>query len=279
MDQPSEGMDLMEQYKKANQALWNEWARIHARSEFYDVDSFKAGRSTLGAFELEELGDVTGKSLLHLQCHFGMDTLSWARRGARVTGVDFSDEAIELAESLNAELDIDAEFVCSDILELPSVLQGEYDIVYTSYGVLTWLPDLERWAQVISHFLKPGGVFYMAEFHPFAMVFDDENPSALSLRYPYFHRDEPMAFEVQGSYADREARTEQKVEYEWIHSMGDVLNALINAGLNIQFLHEFSFCVYEMLPGLMEQGEDGLWRLKEKGESLPLMFSLKARKA
>ncbi len=270
---------MEDEYRKANRALWNEWTRIHAKSEFYNVEGFKAGRSTLNSFELEEMGDVAGKSLLHLQCHFGMDTMSWARVGAKATGVDFSDEAVRLAEQLNQELGLDAEFVCSDLYELPEVLQGQFDIVYTSNGVLAWLPDLTNWAQVAAHFLKPGGTFYMAEFHPFAMVFDDENSSELKVRYPYFHTPEPMVFEVQGTYADREAAVEQKLEYEWAHSLSDILNALIKAGLRIEFLHEFPFCVYEMLPGLMEQGGDGLWRLKENDGSVPLMFSLKAVKA
>lgn len=270
---------MEDEYRKANRALWNEWTRIHAKSEFYNVEGFKAGRSTLNSFELEEMGDVAGKSLLHLQCHFGMDTMSWARVGAKATGVDFSDEAVRLAEQLNQELGLDAEFVCSDLYELPEVLKGQFDIVYTSNGVLAWLPDLTRWAQVVAHFLKPGGTFYMAELHPFALVFDDENSSELRVRYPYFHNPEPMVFEVQGTYADREAEVEQKLEYEWTHSLSEILNSLIKAGLRIDFLHEFSFCTYEMLPGLMERGEDGLWRLKENDGSLPLMFSLKAVKA
>ena len=263
-------------YKQANRSLWNEWTHIHEGSEFYDLEGFKAGRSSLNSFEIEELGDVTGKSLLHLQCHFGMDTLSWARRGACVTGVDFSDEAIRLAESLNEELGLDGEFVCSDIYELPEVLQGEFDIVYTSQGVLAWLPDLQRWAEVAARFLKPGGTFYIAEYHPSAWVFDDEQSEELKVRYPYFPGPEPLVFEVRGSYADPQAEVSQKLEYEWPHSMGEILNALIQAGLRIQFLHEFPFSTFAMFPGLMERDADGLWRLKEHQDSVPLMFSIKA---
>jgi SAM-dependent methyltransferase len=268
-----------EEYKKANLALWNEWAEIHARSEFYDVEGMRAGKISLKSFEMEELGDVAGKSLLHLQCHFGLDTMSWARLGAKATGVDFSDRAIELAHGLNEELGLDAEFVCADVYELPAVLKGHFDILYTSSGVLAWLPDLRAWAEVIAHFLKPGGVFYMAEFHPTAYMFDDsEDATELRIAYPYFGSREPLMLEVKGSYADREAQVEQKVTYEWAHGLGEIITALTTAGLRLEFLHEFPFSVYPMFPSLMELSEDGLWRLKDEELSVPLMFSVKARK-
>ena len=269
----------MDDYRRANRDLWNEWADIHARSDFYDMEGFKAGKSSLQAFEIDELGEVTGKSFLHLQCHFGMDTLSWARLGARVVGVDFSERAIELASELNQELGLDVDFVCADIYELPEVLQGQFDVVYTSHGVLAWLPDLERWGQIIARFLKTGGIFYMSEFHPYAYVFDDdERVSELKVRYPYFHSSEPMVFEVQGSYADRGAQVEQDLSYEWAHSLSDVLNALLSAGLRLEFLHEYPFSVFALFPSLMEKGPEGMWRLKEADGMIPLMFSLKASK-
>ena len=269
----------MDEYKKANLALWNEWTHLHAGSEFYDVDGFKAGKTSLNLLEMEEVGDVAGKTLLHLQCHFGLDSLSWARLGARVTGVDFSDQAIALARSLSQEVEVEAEFVCSDVYELPQVLAGQFDIVYTSYGVLAWLPDLRKWATVIAHFLKPGGVFYMAEFHPFAMVFDNSETAAeLRVQYPYFHTAEPLVFDVQGSYVDRQAQVTQKVEYEWEHGLGEILDVLIAAGLHVDFLHEFPYCTFALFPSLMEKCSDGMWRLKEVDGSIPLMFSIKAIK-
>lgn len=269
----------MEEYMKANLKLWNEWTEVHAVSEFYDVEAFKEGSTTLNAFELQEVGDVTGKTMLHLMSHFGMDTLSWARRGAVVTGVDFSDRALELASQLSDEMDLQAEFICSDIYELPQVLDSKFDIVYTSRGVLAWLPDLERWARVIGHFVKPGGFFYMAEFHPFSMVFDDsDHVHELRVAYPYFHRPMPLEVEVQGSYADRSAKVDSKLAYEWIHSMGDIVNSLIDVGLRLEFLHEYAFSVYPMYPSLMEEGEDDVWRLKQGLGEIPLMFSLKAGK-
>lgn len=269
----------MEEYKKANLALWNEWTELHQKSEFYDLESFKAGRTSLKQLEREELGDVTGKSLLHLQCHFGMDSLSWARLGAKVTGVDFSEKAIALAQSLNGELGLDARFICSDVLELPNVLSEQFDIVFTSYGVLMWLPDLTRWGQVVAHFLRPGGTFYIAEIHPFGMIFDnDRGVTALKIRYPYFRTSEPLKFEVEGSYVDRDAKIKQPVDYEWVYSLGDVINAVAGAGLKIEFLHEFPFSEHQMLPELMSQDADGHWRLKEHAESIPFTFSLKATK-
>ena len=225
--------------------------------------------------ELEELGDVAGRSLLHLQCHFGMDTLSWARLGADVTGIDFSEPAIGLARSLSDELDIPARFVHSNIYELPDVLSGQFDIVFTSYGVLCWLPDLTRWAQVIAHFLKPGGTFYIAEIHPFGVVFDDEIETDLRVRYPYFHSEKPMRFDYDSSYASGESKVSHTESYEWAHSLGDIINSLISVGLRIEYLHEFPFCVYKMLP-FMEKGKDGWWRLPEQQDSIPLTFSLKA---
>src|SRR3972149_9735810 len=185
-------------FKAANLALWDEWTSIHVRSKFYDVEGFKRGEVRLDSLEREELGDVTGKSLLHLQCHFGLGTLSWARLGATVTGADFSAKSIEQARALADELGIPAHFVCSDVESLPDNLSGQFDIVFTSYGVLPWLPDLKRWAEVIAHFLTPGGIFYIAEAHPISYIFDDtEGVNDLVVKYPYFARDEPIEWKIQ----------------------------------------------------------------------------------
>ncbi len=265
-------------YMQTNRDRWNELVAIHERSAFYDVPGFKAGKSTLRPLEVQELGNVAGKALLHLQCHFGLDTLSWARRGARVMGVDYSEQAIALARSLGGELKLNADFLCANLYDLPQVLVGSFDIVFTSYGVLVWLPDLRRWAQVIAHFLKPGGTFYMAELHPFALVFDDRpDVRDWRIRYPYFATREPMKWQTEGTYADRSAKVEHNVSYEWTHSLSDVLNALIGAGLKIEFVHEFPFCICGILP-FMEQGPDGWWRLKDQEQAIPFTFSVKATK-
>lgn len=270
----------MNKHLKVNRELWDALTPIHVASEFYDVSGFKRGRCSLDPIELEEVGDVSAKSLLHLQCHFGLDTLSWARRGAVVTGVDFSEKAIAQARLLAAELAIHAEFVCCELSELPGRLSGQFDVVFTSAGVLAWLPDLGTWAHVVSHFLVHGGFFYIREFHPFAGVMDDEQaPDATPrLRYPYFHWPEPMWFAADsaGSYADRSARVTLP-HCEWSHGLSDVINSLIEAGLRIDFLHEFDFCPYQSHP-FLTQGADGRWRYEQAPETMPLMFSLRATK-
>jgi SAM-dependent methyltransferase len=268
----------MDHHLQTNLAHWNELTPLHARSAFYDLKGFKAGKSSLKPIEVLELGDVTAKSLLHLQCHLGVDTLSWARRGARVTGVDFSDQAIATARALSQELDIAADFVCSDIYSLPANLSGEFDIVFTSYGVLCWLPDLVRWGQVVAHFLKKGGTFYIVEEHPLANILeDDATTGGFKIAYSYFHSPEPCRWESEGSYADRTAIVEHRTTYEWTHSLSDILNALTAAGLRIEFLHEFPYLMYGKL-ACMEEGEDGWWRFKDRQVNIPLIFSLKAVK-
>jgi SAM-dependent methyltransferase len=262
---------------QANRALWDEWTSVHAKSEFYDLEGFKAGKLTLKSIEREELDDVSGKSLLHLQCHFGLDTLSWARLGAQVTGVNFSEKAVALARSLSEELGVGARLIGSDVHDLPNGLDEKFDVVFTSYGVLPWLHDLARWAQLIAHFLRDGGIFYIVEHHPCAQIFDDEHPEELRVRYPYFHSPEPLECVVEGSYADRAANVSQLVSYQWPHSLSDLLNASLQSELRIEFLHEFPFCAYQMFP-FMERGEDGWWRLPDSQPEIPLLFSLKATK-
>lgn len=192
----------MDEYMESNRRLWDVWTHLHVKSQFYDVEGFKAGRITLTSIERQALGDVNGRSLLHLQCHFGLDTLSWARLGARVTGVDFSPEAIRIARQLAQELGIPANFVLSNIYDLPHALSGEFDIVFTSHGVLSWLPDLKRWAQIVAHHLRSGGTFFVVDAHPFEMVFESgDKVTDFRVAYPYF-AGAPLRFEVHGSYAD-----------------------------------------------------------------------------
>jgi SAM-dependent methyltransferase len=264
-------------YTEANRRHWDEIVPIHAGSEFYDVASFKAGESKLKPVEREELGDVRGKSMLHLQCHFGLDTLSWAREGAIVTGADFSPQAIETARALAAETGTEARFVLSDLYQLPRSLDGQFDIVFTSYGVLCWLADLVHWAEVAAHFVRPGGTFYIVEFHPFAGVFDDEpDVTDLRVRYPYFPSGEPLRFEVDGTYA-ASTKLDRRVTYEWPHPISEVVTALIQAGLRIDFLHEFPFSTYQFLP-FTEQVSDHIVRLTKHDGCVPLLFSIKATK-
>src|SRR5262245_17112552 len=189
-----------------NRAHWDEVVPLHVASEFYDVASFRAGRSTLLPVELREVGDVRGKTLLHLQCHFGMDTLSWAREGATVTGADFSGPAIEVARGLSAELGIPARFVESDVYSLPEVLDEPFDIVFASYGVLCWLPDFPAWARIAASFLNPGGVFYLLDGHGISWALDDLAAPALVLRYAYLPGTQQAYPDEDGSYAARDAK-------------------------------------------------------------------------
>ena len=265
----------------SNRRLWDAWTKIHVGSEFYDVASFRNGERPIRVadYEREEVGDVEGKTLLHLQCHFGLDTLSWARLGATVTGADFSDEAISAARALAAEVGLPARFIQSDLYDLPNALREEFDVVYTSCGVLGWLPDIAGWGRIAGQFIRPGGFLYVTEIHPVANVFENEGvtPRELRLEYPYWSHREPLRFDVQGSYADRDAPTEGLVEYGWDHSLGEIVTSLADAGLRIDFLHEFDFVRWPM--DYLVEGSDGLWRLPEsiKGD-LPLFFSLKATK-
>ena len=263
------------EYLATNRSSWDEWVALHFDSDYYDVAGFKAGNCTLKSVEVEELGDISGKSLLHLQCHFGLDSLSLARRGARVTGVDFSDKAISTARRLDDEEDLGARFVCSNIYELPRHLDDRFDIVFTSYGVLCWLPDLPRWAAVIAHFLKPGGFFYMVEHHVLMNIFDDED-SVTDLRVtdPYFHGREPARYFDTGTYASEGDQTTYE-SYEWSHSMADIVNSLVSAGLRIEFLNEFPFIAWKAFP-FLEQDREGWWRMPASKPELPLMFSIRA---
>ena len=258
-----------------NRLGWNQRVPIHAASREYNVEGFKSGRSSLMSIELEEVGGVSGASLLHLQCHFGLDTMSWSRLGAKATGVDFAEDAVELARRLAAELGLDTRFVLSNIYDLPGVLEepGSFDVVFTSYGALVWLPDLAEWARVAAHFLKPGGSFHVIDRHPASCIFDDESHE-LRVRYPYFGNG-AMESGPGPSYAGDGVITTPS--YEWTHPLSEVVNSLTQAGLVIDFLHEFPFICYRARPA-MEQGEDGWWRLPHHNDSIPWLFSIKAHK-
>lgn len=264
--------EQLNQIFNANKDAWNKRTVVHKDSAFYDVASFKAGKTSLNKIELEELGDVKGKSLLHLQCHFGMDTLSWAREGADVTGIDLSDEAIEYAKQLSTELDIHANFISCNVYDLKDHLNKKFDIVFTSYGVIGWLPDLDKWASIISHFLRPGGTFYMIEFHPAVWMFDD---NFQYIKYPY-HNVETIIEKQTGTYADRNSKIEYN-EYSWNHSLSEVINSLIRNGLQIQQLNEFPYSCYDCFNNVV-QGQDGYWRVKGLEEKIPMMYSVKATK-
>ena len=271
----------MNRHLENNRTLWDQLATLHANSPAYDLAGFKnEQRAGLTTLEIQEVGPVQNKRLLHLQCHLGLGTLEWAKRGAQVTGVDFSAEAIATARSLSETLALPAKFICSDIYALPDVLQTSFDLVFSSFGVLSWLPDLRTWAEIVAQFLKPNGVFYLAEFHPILRVFNEEAANLVDLRpvHAYFHAAEPTSWAVTGSHLAPEVQLKNVTSHEWRHSLSDVIVSLIEAGLQIEFLHEFPFCVEQFLP-CMQRGADGWWRLPSEEETLPLMFSIKARKS
>ena len=255
-----------------NRETWNKKVKIHASSQMYDMEAFKNGKSSLMPYELKALGNVNGKSLLHLQCHFGQDTLSWSRLGAKCVGIDLSDEGISLAQSLNKELNLDTEFIRCNVLDTSSHVTDVFDIVFTSYGVIGWLPDLKPWGQMIAERLKKGGTFYIVEFHPIVWMFDylDGKPV---MRYGYM-QDEVIYEEYEGTYADQESKMISK-EYGWNHGLSEVVNALIEAGLQIDYLNEYDESPYNVLPDLVKT-TSGNYVTRDR--LYPLIFELKATK-
>ncbi|MEU6710138.1 class I SAM-dependent methyltransferase [Nonomuraea sp. NPDC046802] len=258
-------------YLQVNRANWNARVPIHVGSDFYDVRGFKVdGRIALTPFEREEVGDVTGRSLVHLQCHFGLDTLSWARLGADVTGLDFSDAAIAQARALSDECGIPAKFVTADVYDAVKALGERYDIVYTGLGALVWLPDLTRWARTVAALLKPGGFLYLAEFHPFGDILDDE--SGTTVTHDYFDPD-PHVWEEAHTYTGSEI-LEHQTSVQFQHGIGEVVSAVAAAGLRMEFLHEHDHTLFARYATLVADGKE--YRLPEGAPKVPLMYSLRA---
>lgn len=266
---PAMSRSVEHDYLAVNRASWNWRTGQHFHSRFYDVESFLAGKNSLNEIEMNLLGDVRDKTVLHLQCHFGQDTLSLARLGAKIFGVDLSDEAIRKAGELNAKLGLDAGFLCSDVYDLPNRLDQKFDIVFTSYGVLGWLPDMNRWASVVGHFLKPGGVFVMVEFHPVVWMFDEH---FTKIEYAY---DSPEPFiETVGTYTDT-TDASQFTTVSWNHGLGNVVTSLIRHGVTIDRLTEYDYSPYDIFPDAVES-EPGKFRILDG--KIPLTYSIKGYK-
>jgi SAM-dependent methyltransferase len=263
----------MDEFEGFNRTLWNELTPVHINS--YPVDEFKNGESTLDPIQLSEVGVVRGKSLLHLQCHFGLDTLSWTREGAAATGVDFSERSIAFANKLKEEVGLQATFICANLYDLCQLLNERFDVVYTSKGVLCWLRDLRAWAQLISDSLKPGGIFYMMEIHPILSTLDDGKRQEMKIVYNYFHEATPTKWNGGSPDYSDETYIVENPSYEWQWSLGDVINSLSEAGLRIEFLHEFDRTFYKALPG-MRRDDKGWWFLPGYRKKIPLMFTLRA---
>lgn len=267
----------MDEYRRANRDMWDERVPIHVASRFYDLPGFLAGETSLRDFELEDLPDVAGKSLVHLQCHFGLDTLSWARRGARVTGLDFSAPAIEAARDVTARAGLEAEFVVSDVYEAREALEHRrFDIVYTGLGALCWLPDIEGWAEVVRGLVAPGGTFYLAEFHPLSDILADDE---FEIERSYFQGAEPQRWDEPGSYADLASATVHNVSYEWTHPVSDVMGALLRRGLRLETFREMDYTLFPRWPFLVHDpghGRDS-YRIPEGRPRLPLMYAMRFR--
>ncbi|MGK9231886.1 class I SAM-dependent methyltransferase [Inquilinus limosus] len=261
-----------------NRANWDERVAVHLRSAFYNVDGFRRGETDLGPIEAAEIGDVAGLRVAHLQCHFGLDTMYLARRGARVTGLDFSANAIAAARALAAETGSIAEFVEGDVYDAPRLLgAGLYDLVFTSWGTILWLPDIAGWARVVAALLKPGGRLYFLDDHPAARALDQRGADAPVVpTYAYFN-DSPFEFDAQGSYADRDAAFTHTRSVEWMHPLGAIVGALLAAGLRLTALREHDATAWQMWPCLV-RGEDELWRMPADGPNLPLSLTIEAVK-
>ncbi|MDI5971643.1 class I SAM-dependent methyltransferase [Streptomyces sp. SL13] len=256
-----------------NRANWDDRVAVHAASDFYDLAGFRAGASTLRPFEPAELGDVAGRSLLHLQCHMGQDTLSWACRGAKVTGLDFSVPAVEVGTRLAAEIGLAdrARFVVADVHDAVRALAGErFDVVYTGLGALGWLPDLTRWARVASSLLAERGVLYLVEFHPFTDMLDEEGRT---VERDYFTTS-GQAWDEPYTYTDGPPLT-RTVSIQWDHTLGEVITALGTVGLRVEFLHEHDATAFERF-SVLERGEHGEYRFPAGHPRVPLMYSLRA---
>ena len=264
----SENFDYIEK----NKASWNNKTDYHINSEFYDMDNFLKGKSSLNDIELKLLGDITGKTILHLQCHFGQDSISLARMGAAVTGVDLSDKAISKATGIAKQLDANANFICCNIYDLPKHLDKKFDIVFTSYGTIGWLPDLDQWAAIVSKYLKPGGKFVFVEFHPVIWMYDDDFEN---VKYNYSKSD-PIIETVSGTYADRSAPITTET-VNWNHGISEVVNSLIKHGLEINILNEYDYSPYNCF-NKTEEFEPGKFRIKHFGNMIPMVYAICATK-
>jgi 2-polyprenyl-3-methyl-5-hydroxy-6-metoxy-1,4-benzoquinol methylase len=260
--------EMSKDYLEVNKKLWNEKTTIHVGSDFYEMEEFLAGKNTLKPIETPLLGDVKGKSILHLQCHFGQDSLSLARMGAKVTGLDLSDASISKAQELNKKMGLDAKFVCSDVYSAKNHIKEKFDIVFTSYGTIGWLPDLDKWADIVSHFMKPKGKFVFVELHPVVWMYDD---SFKNLMFSYFNK-EAILETSPGTYADQNAAIEL-AEVGWNHPLTEVFNSLMSKNLKIRHFEEYDFSPHNCFKGMTERAP-GEFVVADSEGKLPMCYSL-----
>lgn len=265
-------MNPEDNYIEINRHSWNNRTETHLRSEFYDLEGFLKGETSLNSIELNLLGNIQGKSVLHLQCHFGEDSISLSRLGAQVVGVDLSDKAIDSAKEIAEKMDSDARFICCDLYDLENHLHEQFDIVFTSYGTIGWLPDLNKWAQLISRFLKPGGKFIFVEFHPVVWMLDENFEK---IGYNYFNV-EPIVETENGSYADRNANISQS-SVTWNHSMSEVISSLLGNGLTLSDIREYDYSPYNCFNKTVEIAPKK-HRIEHLSDKIPMVYSIVAEK-
>jgi SAM-dependent methyltransferase len=269
-------------FRRTNLACWEERVPAHAASPDYHTDRIAtdpAYVSEVVQFDLPRLGDVAGLEVVHLQCHIGTDTVSLGKLGARVTGVDFSPAALAEARALAARAGVDARFVESDLYDARTALGATFDLVYTGVGALNWLPDVRRWAEVVASVLRPGGRLHLREGHPVMWSLDEaRGDGLLVIDSPYFEQAEPMLFDEPGTYVATDQEFTNNRTYEWNHGLGEIVSAVLDAGLVLTRLDEHDSVPWDALPGLMVAGPDGEHRLRERGERLALTYTLQAVK-
>ena len=271
----------MTDYRAVNRANWDERAPAHAASAGYALDRFRSDPGHLSdvvRFDLPLLGDIAGLEGVHLQCHIGTDTISLSRLGARMTGLDFSPASLAEARRLAEEVGADVAFVESDVYAAVEALGSErFDLVFTGVGALCWLPDVRRWGRVVADLLRPGGRFFMRESHPVLWSLG-ERADVLALDYPYFETAEPLVWDEPGTYVETDVEFTQTLTHEWNHGLGEIVGALLDAGVGLTGLVEHTSVPYEALPGQMEDIGGGEWRLKDRPERLPHTYTLQAVK-
>ena len=258
-------------FYEINKTLWNQRAEIHIDTKFYDMKGFREGKTSLKKIELDLIGDIKGKDLLHLQCHFGQDTLSLARMGANVTGLDLSDKAINIGKSISQELNIPADFICSNTYDAEKNIDKKFDVIFVSYGAICWLADLKKWGEIIFNLLKPGGRVLVVEFHPALMMYSEDFKT---IEFGYFNT-QPFVEEFKGTYADKNSKIPQK-SVTWNHSIAEVLSALLNSGLIISHISEYDYSPYDIFNNSIKT-EYGFQTDEFKGK-IPYVFAIQAIK-
>jgi SAM-dependent methyltransferase len=271
---------MNDEHYAINRAWWDERAPAHASSSDYAVQELIADPARLSdvvRFDLPRLGDVNGQRGIHLQCHIGTDTISLHRLGAAMTGLDFSSESIAIARRIATDARADVNFVQADVYGAPAVVGAGFDFVYTGIGALCWLPDVKRWAQTVTALLRVGGRLFLREFHPMMWAVDETRTDALVLGYPYFEQPEPDTFDDPGTYVDTAIEFGHNESRSWNHGLGEIVAAVLDAGLELTMLVEHDSVPSDALPGRMHR-DDGEWRLIEHQERLPLSYTLQAVK-